>query len=153
EERMRAVRARRLDEFVLRAFGRAEEAVRGVAEPAELRRALLDVLEGNAGKADSQEESGPGGGRDLRRGAQEHGRPELYDRLVAQAARLNTAVVAAKVRAEPRYRAPRNRTGPRKIGSRLVTFDCINCDKCVPVCPNDANFVYETEPFSAAYEN
>jgi ferredoxin len=35
---------------------------------------------------------------------------------------------------------------PRKIGSRLWLFDCINCDKCLPVCPNDANFVYETSP-------
>ena len=24
-------------------------------------------------------------------------------------------------------------------------YDCINCDKCVPVCPNDANFVYEMD--------
>src|SRR5262249_58014598 len=31
-------------------------------------------------------------------------------------------------------------------------FDCINCDKCLPVCPNDANFAYEAEPFSASYD-
>ena len=24
----------------------------------------------------------------------------------------------------------------------MELFDCINCDKCVPVCPNDANFAY-----------
>jgi ferredoxin len=29
---------------------------------------------------------------------------------------------------------------------QLWLYDCINCDKCVPVCPNDANFVYETRP-------
>ena len=24
----------------------------------------------------------------------------------------------------------------------LVVFDCITCDKCLPVCPNDANFAF-----------
>jgi putative selenate reductase len=59
--------------------------------------------------------------------------------------------VAAKAVADPRYRAERNHVGPRKIGSHLVLFDCINCDKCVPVCPNDANFVYETGPLAVEY--
>ncbi len=36
-------------------------------------------------------------------------------------------------------------------GSSL--FDCINCDKCLPVCPNDANFVYETHAGQGAYRN
>ncbi len=49
----------------------------------------------------------------------------------------------------PRYRWERNRGVPRKIGSKLWLYDCINCDKCVPACPNDANFVYETEPIAA----
>ena len=29
----------------------------------------------------------------------------------------------------------------------------INCDKCVPDCPNDANFVYETGPLALDYRN
>ena len=33
---------------------------------------------------------------------------------------------------------------PRRIDSHLVTFDCITCDKCLPVCPNAANFTYPT---------
>jgi putative selenate reductase len=56
------------------------------------------------------------------------------------------------VAADERYRAERSRVLPRKIGSHLALFDCINCDKCVPVCPNDANFVYETEPLRVAYD-
>ena len=28
------------------------------------------------------------------------------------------------------------------MGTRLWLFDCLTCDKCVPVCPNDANFTY-----------
>jgi putative selenate reductase len=52
-----------------------------------------------------------------------------------------------------RYAAARTLTPPRKIGSHLSLFDCINCDKCVPVCPNDANFVYETPPGTTAYRD
>jgi putative selenate reductase len=42
---------------------------------------------------------------------------------------------------------------PRKIGSRLALFDCINCDKCLPVCPNDANFAYETAARDVEYQS
>ncbi|MCO4762005.1 MAG: 4Fe-4S dicluster domain-containing protein [Myxococcales bacterium] len=31
---------------------------------------------------------------------------------------------------------------PRKPGTELWMFDCLTCDICVPVCPNDANFTY-----------
>lgn len=53
---------------------------------------------------------------------------------------------AARVVRDPRYQAARNRAVPRKIGSRLALFDCITCDKCVPVCPNDANFTLAIPP-------
>jgi putative selenate reductase len=46
------------------------------------------------------------------------------------------------VRRDPRYHADRNRKPPPKIGSHLTLFDCITCDKCIPVCPNDANFTF-----------
>jgi len=59
----------------------------------------------------------------------------------------------ARTTADPRYHAAQNATPPRKIGSFLVLFDCINCDKCIPVCPNDANFSYEVAPFRAAYDH
>jgi putative selenate reductase len=48
--------------------------------------------------------------------------------------------------ADPRYALARNDTAPRKIGSMLELFDCITCDKCIPVCPNDANFVLPIPP-------
>jgi len=28
------------------------------------------------------------------------------------------------------------------VGTHLVLFDCLTCDKCIPVCPNDANFTF-----------
>ena len=42
---------------------------------------------------------------------------------------------------------------PKRINSHLVLFDCITCDKCVPVCPNDANFLYETPPVDLHYRD
>jgi putative selenate reductase len=91
------------------------------------------------------------GGGDLRAAARSGG-DGLYDRIVRRAAVLNTPVGAAAAAADPRYRAERSRAVPRKIGSHLALFDCINCDKCVPVCPNDANFVYETAPLAVDYD-
>jgi putative selenate reductase len=67
-----------------------------------------------------------------------------------EAAALDPAAVVARVTAEPRYRAGSLRP-PRKIGRHLALFDCINCDKCLPACPNDANFVYEVEPTELEY--
>lgn len=69
-----------------------------------------------------------------------------YPRMVEHAGMLNTAPAVERATGDPRYSAARNCSVPRKIGSHLRLFDCINCDKCVPVCPNSANFVYLLEP-------
>jgi putative selenate reductase len=65
----------------------------------------------------------------------------------------NTPILVAEAMANPRYAWERNQGVPRKIGSKLWLYDCINCDKCVPVCPNDANFAYETLPETIEYDN
>jgi len=83
----------------------------------------------------------------------EIGRPDLEAALVGAAGLLNTPGIVAEATANPRYAWERNKGVPRKIGSRLWLYDCINCDKCVPVCPNDANFVYETEAQVVEYDN
>ena len=88
---------------------------------------------------------------DLRPALEQAGAGDLYPRLVHEAALLNTPVLVAKATADPRFRREQNSKAPRKIGSRLWLFDCINCDKCIPVCPNDANFVYETAPHRSDY--
>lgn len=64
---------------------------------------------------------------------------------VEEASLLNTRRLVEEATNNPRYRWDRNHTPPRKIGSKLSLYDCIACDKCVPVCPNDANFAYEIE--------
>jgi putative selenate reductase len=63
---------------------------------------------------------------------------------VRWAAVLNTRIAAEEAKADPRYQATKNRKPPTRIDSHLVTFDCITCDKCLPVCPNAANFTYPT---------
>ncbi len=79
--------------------------------------------------------------------------PGLEQALVDTAGLLNTPRLVEEATANPRYSWERNKSVPRKIGSKLWLYDCINCDKCVPVCPNDANFVYETSAAEIAYDN
>ena len=71
--------------------------------------------------------------------------------LIAKAGLKNTDIVVAKILEDPRYSKARNTAVPKKINSQLHLYDCINCDKCIPVCPNDANFFYTTEPTEFQY--
>jgi putative selenate reductase len=64
----------------------------------------------------------------------------------------NMRRVVERALADPRYTRAKNQAVPRKIGSQLVLFDCINCDKCIPVCPNDANFFYQVDALSGFSE-
>ncbi len=52
-----------------------------------------------------------------------------------------------------RYRAPANRKIPPRIESHLRTFDCITCEKCIPVCPNAANFLYPSKIVAFDYHD
>jgi putative selenate reductase len=78
---------------------------------------------------------------------------DLYNAVVDAARIANTAELMAKVLDDPRYSQNKNKSIPRKIDSHLALFDCINCDKCIPVCPNDANFYYELQPLIVQYSN
>ena len=139
EERMRQLGVRRLGDYVVKAAGRGAEAVRAAVPSGPLSDRLVESLS-----------SSP---LDLKAVLEGAGRGDLYEGVVHAAALLNTPVLVAKATADPRYHAAQNRAVPRRIGSHLWLFDCISCDKCVPVCPNDANFVYETGVHSASYEN
>jgi putative selenate reductase len=139
EERMRSLGVRSIGDYVVKAGGRGDEAVQRVAPEGPLRAALAASLRSEA--------------VDLRGVLAGAGQEPLYDALVRTAALLNTPVLVENATRDPRYRAEANRKPPRKIGSRLWLFDCINCDKCVPVCPNDANFVYETNVLRREYES
>ncbi|MFO0724106.1 MAG: glutamate synthase [Myxococcota bacterium] len=66
--------------------------------------------------------------------------------LVHQAGTMNAARLAEENLSDPRYAFAKNSKAPKKVGSKLALFDCLSCDKCIPVCPNDANFAYEVVP-------
>lgn len=121
--------SRRTD-WILAARGHGAEAAAEVL-PAELAQAVADRLAAD-------------GPKDVLALLREAGAEDRYEALVATAATRNLVGYAAEVRADARYALAKNRKPPRKVGSALALFDCISCDKCVPVCPNDANFTLET---------
>jgi putative selenate reductase len=74
------------------------------------------------------------------------------DYVRSSSALADTPGVVARATSDPRYRKEALRP-PRRIGRHLALFDCLNCDKCLPACPNDANFVYEVAPLVREYES
>lgn len=59
---------------------------------------------------------------------------------VEAAGEINTSRIVPALVHDPQYHARLNRKAPPKINSHLSLFDCITCNKCLPVCPNAANF-------------
>lgn len=47
---------------------------------------------------------------------------------------------ADRVDTAPAVQADNNQKAPKKVGTGLELLDCLTCDKCIPVCPNNANF-------------
>lgn len=126
ERRMAAVEATSLEDFILRAYGRQTEALDRLelADDHPLRDALR--------------RTGPDGSKP--RQLADEG---LYSRWVGEAKLLNTAHYVDSLAGDPRYGREQNSRPPRKIGRHLQLFDCITCDLCIPVCPNDANFTFD----------
>ena len=81
------------------------------------------------------------------------GQGELVGNDLSQAILRNTAIIAEETINDARYSWGQNSKEPRKINSHLFIFDCLSCDKCVPVCPNDANFIFEVEPVRFQYRD
>ncbi len=69
-----------------------------------------------------------------------------FDAWVSAARLENTKAYVSTLAGAARYAAAANSKAPKKVGSKLVLFDCLTCDKCVPVCPNHANFTYALPP-------
>lgn len=113
-----------LDVFTLKAQGAAEVALEQVAGlDAAAKQACRGVL---------------ANGGDLRKAAGAH-----FGAWVSAARLENTKRYVAGLTANPKYLAANNAKAPNKVGTTLVLFDCLTCDKCVPVCPNHANFTYD----------
>lgn len=65
---------------------------------------------------------------------------------IREAGMINAERIVPALSKEPRYHFIKNRKAPPKMDSHLELFDCISCDKCLPVCPNAANFSIPTLP-------
>jgi putative selenate reductase len=132
-DRMAAVGAKDLDTFIIRAHGHGVAALTDAATDGDPETRAWQAL---------------AGGGDLRQAAGE----DLFARWVSAARLRNTASVVEALAGDPRYHQDENRKLPKKIGSHLVLFDCITRDKCIPVCPNDANFTFVIPPGKIAIE-
>lgn len=127
--RFDAAGAANVDGFALRAFGQALPALAlaGAAPGSPKHEACRRVLE--AGE-DPRAAAGAG----------------LWERWWDETLRANAVRYLDQVLADPRYASERNATPPPRIDRQLALFDCVTCDLCVPVCPNDANFTFGTGP-------
>ncbi len=70
----------------------------------------------------------------------------VFQQLISEIRLLNTKTYVQEVSTHARYGFEKNSTPPRKVGTMLELFDCLTCDKCIPVCPNDANFALKISP-------
>ena len=62
--------------------------------------------------------------------------------LIWKAGRTNTVNIIKQINNDPQYSWKTNKLLPKKIETKLKIFDCINCNICIPVCPNAANFYF-----------
>ncbi|MBF0289551.1 MAG: 4Fe-4S dicluster domain-containing protein [SAR324 cluster bacterium] len=56
----------------------------------------------------------------------------------------NTEAYVARLMEDPYYHFESNQKEPPAMERQLSYFDCISCNKCLPVCPNAANFSIQT---------
>ena len=124
-KRMDDVQASSTGEFILRAFGAARAA-----------------LEQAGGEWSPEFDAAAASGSPLLPLAT----PEMQARWLAAAAVLNTELYVEAATADQRYRKPANSKPPKKLGTKLELFNCITCDKCIPVCPNDATVTLNIPP-------
>jgi len=126
-KQMAKVGATDVTSFVLRAYGKAEAALDTLGLDADAKRAALGALEAGGDLVASLGE-------------------DTVARWVSAARLMNTDAYVDDLDRDPRYGKAKNSKVPNKIGSKLWLFECITCDKCVPVCPNDANFTLPMPP-------
>ncbi len=122
-KRMDAVQAGNVDDYILTAFGNAEAGWQAAGQP---MCGFVEAMQA----ADRRQNVGD----------------EIYDSWVQETARLNTAAYVESATVDPRYHSDKNSRLPKKVGSDLELFNCLTCDKCIPVCPNDANFALVLPP-------
>ena len=129
DSRMDRLGVNTIPDYIIKAYGNAEQALSECGKDAEdskideCRKALEE-------------------GTSLLEAAGE----DLYGRWLSQAKLFNTQTYAENATLDQRYALVKNSKPPTKVGSMLELFDCLTCDKCIPVCPNDANFMLSIPP-------
>ena len=124
---MDKVGASNIDHYTLVAMGQESAALAEVEPDRELRAKYLQALA--AGRSPTEFVS-----------------PQLLRRWISAARLRNTEVYVATLATDPHYARERNSKPPKKIGTKLELFDCVTCDKCIPVCPNAGNFAFDLAP-------
>ena len=119
-KRMKETGTRDIDTFILLAFGGAEAALADLDLTEARKRTCIDALKD---------------GGDPRAAA-----GSAFDAWVSAARLYNTRVYCDRVLDDPRYGREQTNTPPKKTGVKLALFDCQTCDRCITVCPNNANF-------------
>ncbi len=121
-KRMKKLGVSTIDAYVIVAYGLGEQALSSLEFSKPTEQVCMDAL---------------ASGGDLALAAGEH-----FSRWLAAAKLANTKYYVEKCTADARYSYEKNSKLPKKVGTELELFDCVSCNKCVPVCPNDANFAF-----------
>ncbi len=129
DSRMDRLGVNSIPDYIIKAYGNAEQAL------SECGKDVEDSKIDSCRKALEE-------GTSLLEAAGE----DLYGRWLSQCKLLNTQTYAENATLDQRYALVKNSKPPTKVGSMLELFDCLTCDKCIPVCPNDANFMLSIPP-------
>ena len=129
DSRMDRLGVNTIPDYIIKAYGNAEQALSECGKNAE------------DSKIDSCRKALEEGTSFLEAAGE-----DLYGRWLSQCKLLNTQTYAENATLDQRYALVKNSKPPTKVGSMLELFDCLTCDKCIPVCPNDANFMLSIPP-------
>lgn len=111
-----------LDDYIIKAYGFGDLALKSLDAPESIKDACREALRQNG---------------DLRSAAGEH-----YGEWKSTTKLLNSEHYVQICTADARYAQAKNLKVPKKVGTALELLDCVSCNKCIPVCPNDANFAF-----------
>ena len=129
DARMDRLGVNNIPDYIIKVYGHSEESLSqcGLAESDARLKACRQALEN---------------GESLR----EASGPELHATWLSRSKLINTLSYVEQANRDERYALLKNSKPPTKVGSMLELFDCLTCDKCIPVCPNDANFMLSIPP-------
>ena len=117
---------RSIDEYIVKAFGHGEAALDGLGFPEARVKACRDALNDGA-------DLSVAAGSD-------------FPAWVSACLLRNTETYVGQLLEDQRYSLAKQEPPPLKLKRKLALFDCVNCNKCISVCPNNANIVLVIEP-------